>query len=945
MKKYIKTLVIGLFLVVFSCCAGLMLSACGEHQHTYGSWKVTKEATCTEEGTEEATCTECGETATKVIAAKGHDWQQWEVTKPAKCEETGITERQCLTCGDEEQNIISATGHLMGFVHNEHFHTYKCLNDGCNKAEEPASHVMDLIRTEEKEHGFCHETGKQYFECKDCHYLNTITIEATNHEWSAYSVEDGKVEHRRTCHNCHYEQIAPCEFDHEDPEKYQEIEPTCTLGGTIIEICTVCGGEYHAKNGEALGHSWENKDSDEGWVFDGEALTHSRKCERGDCGFEETFSCREHIIIERDEEATCTKAGILVEKCSICGGEKTTNREMLQHTYDDEHFKVLSEGYSAKSRKHILYCTVCGGAEKQVDCTTTMHEKPHDCFNPGYNVYTCKICSMVSQEESGVPKREHSFDSHYYQQDGSEEHYLVCQYEDCGYHQVTSCNMQETSTPATCTDDGKNEYDCELCGRHREEIVSALGHKFEGAGYEKYHIDTTYNKHYRTCSTCKERIEEKHNYAECNICVCGKDGLEYQLIDGMYWVSGYGEAVGTKSLVIDSKRNGSENVNVRGIKDKALMGNKNLLSVELKDGITNIGTIAFYDCTNIANIIAPTTLTEIASDSFDRNGSEIIPYFSQAGAYYLGNILYYIKDINSILDNGTFEVKSGTTQIMTMVFYNCENIDELILPASLKQIQSHAFYGCNNIKKVVFKGSFEEWFKIEFRGIYSNPVEFDGADLHIETVQDSVTIPEGATTIPAGTFVNDDIKSIVIPSTVTYIGDNAFRGSSLANITIHSKNLTYIGLNAFLDTPLYKSWSEGSKETLQSGYDALYLSVTAEDGSDLQMFYLIKVRELTEGSFTVKEGTVSIGSGAFANCASLSEVTIAESVGSMGALLFSGCNEKISIKFVDAGSAWKVSGEILIRQITVSSSESISSFILYNRSWVKVKIQSNITEE
>ena len=42
------------------------------HEHTYGDWVVTKEATCTEAGSREKVCGVCGDKVTETIAAKGH---------------------------------------------------------------------------------------------------------------------------------------------------------------------------------------------------------------------------------------------------------------------------------------------------------------------------------------------------------------------------------------------------------------------------------------------------------------------------------------------------------------------------------------------------------------------------------------------------------------------------------------------------------------------------------------------------------------------------------------------------------------------------------------------------------------------------------------------------------------------------------------------------------
>ena len=58
----------------FAAAAEIRFTAAKEtHEHAFGQWTVTKEATCTEDGSRERVC-ECGEKETEVIAALGHDY-------------------------------------------------------------------------------------------------------------------------------------------------------------------------------------------------------------------------------------------------------------------------------------------------------------------------------------------------------------------------------------------------------------------------------------------------------------------------------------------------------------------------------------------------------------------------------------------------------------------------------------------------------------------------------------------------------------------------------------------------------------------------------------------------------------------------------------------------------------------------------------------------------
>ena len=86
---------------------------CGCTSHTYGSAVITKQPTCTSEGTKTKTCTQCGATVTETIAKLSHSYTT-TVVAPT-CTANGYTLHKCSVCGTSyKDNTTKATGHSYG---------------------------------------------------------------------------------------------------------------------------------------------------------------------------------------------------------------------------------------------------------------------------------------------------------------------------------------------------------------------------------------------------------------------------------------------------------------------------------------------------------------------------------------------------------------------------------------------------------------------------------------------------------------------------------------------------------------------------------------------------------------------------------------------------------------------------------------------------------------
>ncbi len=120
--------------------------------HNWDEGKITKEATCEEDGVKTVTCKVCNETKTEVIPATGHNWDEGKITKEATCEEDGIKTITCKVCNETKTEVISATGH----------------NWDEGKITKEAT---------------CKEDGVKTITCKVCNETKTEVIPATGHNY------------------------------------------------------------------------------------------------------------------------------------------------------------------------------------------------------------------------------------------------------------------------------------------------------------------------------------------------------------------------------------------------------------------------------------------------------------------------------------------------------------------------------------------------------------------------------------------------------------------------------------------------------------------------------------------------------------------------------------------------------------------------------------------
>ncbi|MBQ4577992.1 MAG: leucine-rich repeat protein [Clostridia bacterium] len=239
-----------------------------------------------------------------------------------------------------------------------------------------------------------------------------------------------------------------------------------------------------------------------------------------------------------------------------------------------------------------------------------------------------------------------------------------------------------------------------------------------------------------------------------------------------------------------------------------------LTSVTIGDGVTAIGSNAFDSCTSLTafNIDPqnPSYSSDEAGALFDKAKTLLIQfpvksscteYAVPDGVTTIGSRAFYnCRSLTSV------NIPDGVTSIRDSTFYNCWNLTSVTIPDSVASIGDHAFYNCSSLTSITIpEGVTSIGYSAFSNCSWLTSVTIPGSATSIGSSAfyscgslTSVTIPDSVTSIGSSAFEYcDSLTAVTIGDGVTYIGSSAFEDcDSLTSVTIPA-GVTYLGYWAF----------------------------------------------------------------------------------------------------------------------------------------------------
>ncbi len=767
MKK--KSILIALCAAVALCAVPLAFAGCAKNEDAdFGEWITVTAPTCEEAGVEIRTSlSDPNVKQTRAVPATGHDWNGWETQTEATCLLAGVETRTCNTCENSDKRAIPALGHSWGAwettleadCENEGSQTRVCLRDGnhtelrsvAKLGHDFGDWVITLSPT-------CTVAGVETRYCRNCNnHTEVRAVEPYGHEWSAYATtkaatctEDGAE--TSVCANdaTHIRTTTISARGHKFGDWVVSVPATESQSGEDVRVCIRDASHTETRASSALGS-------------DGLSFSLNRD------GTEYSVHCVHRDLLKGTVYIPDTYKGLPVTKILNNAFSSCNNIE-----------RVVFLGNNIKSVGTLAFnrCNNLESVELPEGVTTI---KP-------YLIADCPELKSVSFPSTAVSIGK------------SGTRYIKI---------ARECPSLESITVAEGNPVYRAESGCLieratntlLLGTKNAVIPSSVtkieGGAFSGSGIESVNIhaniESIGSSAFSGCESLKELTFENGKLTEIYSIFTGCTSLERVVLPE----------------------------NLTAIQSSTFNGCTALKEVVFGNNLQTISNYAFSRCENLTVCNIPASVTSISPTAFSAATISAMTIDADNPVYFKDNNCIIERETNKLIAGVDYAVIPDYVTFIGNYAFENRNFESITIPANVTGIGAYAFRGCASLKTVTFEGES----KLEAIGEHA----FDNC-----TSLTSIMLPLGLRAIRSSAFDNcsaltsvtfgermgglilidptasslesignfafsfTQLKSFVIPKTVTEIGYGAFESKKLTSLTVVEGNPSYIMQNGCL---------------------------------------------------------------------------------------------------------------------------------------------------